>query len=274
MGIADVLQSKKGKTFMKYLYGWGSMVVIIGAMFKIQHWPGSNIFLPVGLGIEAFIFFVSVYEPAAHEYKWELVYPELAHGHDGLDDHAAVHHKPLAAANGDATSQQLDKMLADAKIGPELIESLGTGMKSLSEQAAKLTSMTDASLATNTYIDSVKKAATTVDGLSDAYSRASESLGVISTNNAQSTSFGEELSKASKTLAEINTVYQLQLEGSKNYTKATSTMYESINELMTNLTESVSDTKRYKTEVGTLATNLEALNTVYGNMLTALNYKK
>jgi gliding motility-associated protein GldL len=277
MGLTEILQSKKGKGFMAYLYGWGSMIVIIGAMFKIQHWPFASVMLVGGLSIEAIIFFFSVFEPIHEEYKWELVYPELAHGHDGIDEHGAVsNHKPMKGAigHGDAVSQELDKMLAEAKIGPELIESLGAGMKSLSEQAGKLTNMTDASLATNAYVDSVKKAASNVDGLSDAYSRASESLGVISTSNAQGTSFGEELTKASKTLAEINTVYQLQLEGSKNYTKATSTMYESINELMTNLSESVNDTKRYKTEVGALASNLEALNTVYGNMLTALNYTK
>jgi gliding motility-associated protein GldL len=277
MGITEALQSKKGKVAMSYMYGWGSMVVIIGAMFKIQHWPGSQILLPLGLTIEAIIFFFSVFEPIHDEYKWEMVYPELAHGHDGLDDAHAVSNKHAMKAvggHGDAVSQELDKMLAEAKIGPELIESLGAGMKSLSDQAGKLTNITDASVATNNYVDSVKKAATNVDSLSEAYSRASQSLGVIATSNEQSTSFGEELSKTSKTLAEMNTVYQLQLESSKNYTKATSSMYESINDLMTNLSESVNDTKRYKTEVTALANNLEALNTVYGNMLTAMNFKK
>ncbi len=269
MGFIEKLQSKKGKKFMAYLYGWGAAIVIIGAMFKIQHWPGAGPMLVAGLSIEAIIFFFSAFEPVHEEYKWELVYPELAHGHDGLDGK-----KMLAKKSGDAVSQQLDKMLGEAKIGPELIESLGTGMKSLSDQASKLTNITDANLATNSYVDSIKKAATNVDSLSTSYSKASESLGILSTSNTQGASFGEELSKASKSLTELNTVYQLQLDGAKNYTKVTSSMYESINQLMTNLTDSVNDTKRYKKEVGDLATNLEALNTVYGNMLNALNYKK
>ena len=107
-----------------------------------------------------------------------------------------------------------------------------------------------------------------------SYAKASESLGILSTSNSQGSTFGEELSKASKSLTELNAVYELQLEGSRTYAKATNAMYDSISDLMANLKDSVEDTKRYKTEVGQLAQNLEALNSVYGNMLNAMNYKK
>ncbi len=87
MGFIDALQSKKGKVFMGYLYGWGAAVVIVGAMFKIQHWPGASPMLVAGLSIEAVIFFFSAFEPIHEVYKWELVYPVLSHGHVGLDVH-------------------------------------------------------------------------------------------------------------------------------------------------------------------------------------------
>ena len=52
---------------MAKLYGWGAAVVIIGALFKIQHWEGADIILIAGLGTEAFIFFLSAFEKPHEE---------------------------------------------------------------------------------------------------------------------------------------------------------------------------------------------------------------
>ena len=54
---------KKWKSFMAKLYGFGAAIVIIGAMFKIMHWPGAGPMLVVGLSTEAVIFFFSAFEP-------------------------------------------------------------------------------------------------------------------------------------------------------------------------------------------------------------------
>ena len=70
--------SKAWKKFMAKLYGIGAAVVIIGAMFKIQHWPFASLLLVVGLSTEAVIFFFSAFEPLHEEPDWSLVYPELA----------------------------------------------------------------------------------------------------------------------------------------------------------------------------------------------------
>ena len=40
-----LLASKKYKKFMAQLYGWGAAVVILGALFKINHFPGAINFL-------------------------------------------------------------------------------------------------------------------------------------------------------------------------------------------------------------------------------------
>jgi len=269
MGFIEKLQSKKGKKFMAYLYGWGASIVIVGAMFKIQHWPGASEMLVSGLTIEAIIFFFSAFEPVHEEYKWELVYSELAHGHDGVDSH-----DKKAIKKSDPVAQELDKLLSEAKIGPELIESLGSGMRNLSDQTSKLTNITDAAVATNSYTENVKKAASSLEDMSQSYKKASESLGVLATSNEQGAKFGEQINKASKNLTELNAVYELQLQSSRDQVKASSMMYDNIAQLMANLSESIEDTKRYKKEVGQLAHNLEALNTVYGNMLNAMTYKK
>ena len=124
MGLAEFTSGKKYKNFMAKLYGIGAAIVIAGALFKIQHWEGAGIMLTVGLLTEAIIFFFSAFEPLHEETDWSLVYPELAGMHDpsqGRDKKKKI----------DPVSQALDKMLSDAKIGPDLIASLGTGLKSL-----------------------------------------------------------------------------------------------------------------------------------------------
>ena len=87
MGIIDkIVTSKAYKETTAKLYGMGAAVVIVGALFKINHWPGAGPMLIVGMGIEALIFFASAFEPLHVTYDWSLVYPELAgmedaHGH-------------------------------------------------------------------------------------------------------------------------------------------------------------------------------------------------
>ncbi|HRI42254.1 MAG TPA: gliding motility protein GldL, partial [Bacteroidia bacterium] len=60
---------------------------------------------------------------------------------------------------------------------------------------------------------------------------------------------------------------------SNEHLKQTSRFYEGINELMGNLNASLDDTRKYRDEVAHLAQNLSKLNTVYGNMLSAMTIK-
>ncbi len=257
---------KKWKSFMAKLYGFGAAIVIVGAMFKIMHWPGAGPMLVVGLSTEAVIFFFSAFEPPHEEVDWSLVYPELAgmHGEEGEKEHDKIEE------DKGTITEQLDNMLEDAKIGPELIASLGEGMRSLSDQAGKLSNITDASVATNEYVSSVQSAAKNVDSLSGAYSKAAESLMGLAVTNDDSASLGEQIVKVSKNLSALNASYELQLQGSNDHLKATSKFYEGLSDLMKNLNDSVDDTKRYKEQIGQLSSNLESLNTIYGNMLTAM----
>lgn len=258
---------KKWKSFMAKLYGFGAAIVIVGAMFKIMHWPGAGPMLVVGLSTEAVIFFFSAFEPPHEEIDWSLVYPELAgmHGEEGETND----HKKIEEDKGSVT-EQLDAMFEEAKIGPELIASLGEGMRSLGDQASKLNNITDASVATNDYVSSVKSAAKNVSTLSDSYSKAAESLMGLTVNNDESASFGDQIVKVSKNLAALNASYELQLQGSNDHLKATSKFYDGLESLMKNLNDSVDDTRRYKDQIAQLSSNLESLNTIYGNMLTAM----
>ncbi|OFY93596.1 MAG: hypothetical protein A3K10_11260 [Bacteroidetes bacterium RIFCSPLOWO2_12_FULL_31_6] len=272
MGFVDFLfGTKKGKTIMGLLYGLGASVVIIGALFKIMHWKGCDIMLIVGLGTEAVIFAVSAFEPQHLPLDWTLAYPELAGVYD--EEGNAIEKKTIV--------EQLDTMLEDAKIDPVLIESLGQGLKSLSTNANKLSEISDASVATSEYTDSLKNASSKVSTLADDYSKASKSLAedyskasdsLASLKDAANAgaSTGSEMQKMATNLEALNKSYESQLQGSQQQTETMKAMYAGITALMTNLSESLDDTKRYKENIAQLSNNLSALNNVYGNMLTAM----
>jgi len=261
-------ESTKFKTGMKYVYGYGGAIVIIGAMFKIQHWPGAGIMLIAGLGVEAVIFMLSAHEPLHEEIDWTIAYPELALGHSD----SPVNNLP--DASNESVVEQLDNMLAKAKIEPELIESLGSGMKSLSDNANKLSDISSASDATNDYIDNLKGATNKVGELSNAYEKAAVSITEITATSSGNSNFGDQLDKVSGNLTQFNNLYEMQLEGVSALSKASEEMSNGITNIVSNLQSSVDDTKKYKETMSDLTSNLAALNSVYGNMLSAMNMNK
>ncbi|NCT16154.1 MAG: gliding motility protein GldL [Flavobacteriales bacterium CG18_big_fil_WC_8_21_14_2_50_32_9] len=260
MGIVEYLfETKKGKTVMGLLYGLGAAVVIVGALFKIMHWPGAGPMLVVGLSTEALIFAVSAFEPQHLPLDWTLAYPELA-GMDDEDGHGK---------RGNAV-EQLDTMLEEAKIGPELIESLGQGLRSLSTNANKLSEISDASVATAEYTSSLQNASSKVTTLAGSYEEASQALTGLTSAAESGAATGDNLKRMASTLEALNASYESQLNGSQQQAETMKAMYAGITALMTNLSDSVEDTKRYKENIAELSTNLSALNNVYGNMLTAM----
>lgn len=256
--------------FKKYLHlasCFGASIVIIGALFKIQHWPGSDIAIIAGLGTEAVLFILFGIDIPHEEYDWTLAYPELG-GMGGHEEEEQLHDNSLPV------SSQLDAMLAEAKIGPELIESLGAGMRAIGDNASKMADISNATVATNEYVDSVKSASKNVSHLADTYSKAASSISSLAESNDAGSSIGESLNSVSKNLSALNATYELQLQGSRGHLEATEKFYGGLAELMKNLHDSVDDTKKYRAEMSTLSTNLSALNNIYGNMLGAMNYNK
>ncbi len=242
--------SKSWKNLMSKLYGIGASIVIIGALFKIQHWPGASEMLILGLGTEAVIFFFSAFEPIPHDDPdWTLVYPQLATGPDAK---TAV--------------QQLDNLLEDANIDSKLLKNLGDGMKNLGDQATKMSEMTDAAGATQEFSDSLVKASNRVNQMADTYEGVSNSLtGLVGSEDA-SNNAGDNLQRMNANLDSLNSMYEMQLK----QLKENKALFDGMGELVTTLNDSVEDTRAYKEHIAELAQNLATLNTVYGNMLNAM----
>lgn len=230
--IDRLVRSNGYKKFMAKLYGWGAAVVIFGALFKILHLPGANIMLILGMGTEVLIFFFSAFEPLHVEYNWALVYPELAIAEEPAEPTKREKKKVAATTS---TTQQLDKMLEEAKIGPELIESLASGMRNLGENAKKLAGVSDAAVATDAFVGNMTKAAESVRNLSLKYDKVAATL---ETDSNASVAYTESLKKATAAINQMANAYE--------------------------------QTTTYKAEMDKLTNNIAALSKVYGNMLAAM----
>jgi len=266
--------SKGWKKFMSKLYGFGAAIVIVGALFKIQHWNfffpfQAGVLLTVGLLTESIIFIFSAFEPIHEDPNWELVYPELALGHADDLDHATLP-SSSRASKGSGITDQFDKMLEEAKIDAQLLERLGDGMRALGDNAAQLKGVTSAAAATDSYAETLKQASQKVSQLSDAYERASVSVMGLTAEAEEGQSFGEQMNKVSKNLSALNNVYELQLRGASSHLEATEKFHSQVTEMMENLSASAQDTKLYRENMAMLSKNLTDLNSVYGNMLKAM----
>ncbi len=158
MGINTFVRRRGFRNFMAKLYGWGASVVILGALFKINHYTGANEMLVVGLGTEALIFFFSAFEPPYVEPDWSLVYPELGGLYHGDVVRQRVKNRKSLPRNWMICFKQ-------ANIDKQLIDRLGDGLKKLSDNTAKLSDMTDAAGATNEYVTKVKGASKSAENL-------------------------------------------------------------------------------------------------------------
>ncbi len=297
MGLNELVRSKGYKNFMTKLYGIGASVVILGAMFKIMHWPLANIMIVAGMSTEAIIFFFSAFEPMHPEYNWALVYPELAIGME--EEEKPKDKKGKKSVPQGSITQQLDNALEEAKIGPELLESLATGMRNLGENAKQLSGISDAARATDSYVSSLSKAAESVRNLGVSYEKASDALGA-NTNSASdyfvqvekatsavknlanvyeetvktmSTESGymEAVQRMSKNLTAINAAYELQLQSTNDTLNASKALDEQMKNAAENLAQSAKFISDYKQQVDMLTKNVGRLNDVYGNMLAAMS---
>jgi gliding motility-associated protein GldL len=280
MGLNNLVRSRGFRNFMAKLYGWGAAVVILGALFKINHYPYADYMLIVGLGTESLIFFFSAFEPPHVEPDWSLVYPELAGMYHGMD---------LAEQKRIGVTEKLDDLLAEAKIGPELIESLGMGLRNLSDQTSKLKDVSNATIATNEFVENVKNASSSAGELSQAYKKTSESL---NQDSGASIEYINNIKQASIGAANLSNAYSQASESIKNDLSVTHEFAGSIkaatqsaNNLVENYTKSAeilsksveildfsaAEGSSYNEQLKRISDNLSALNAVYELQLQGTN---
>jgi gliding motility-associated protein GldL len=203
------------KKVMSFAYGMGAAVVIIGALFKIMHWPGAGTFLIIGLGTEALIFGLSAFETET-ELDWSLVYPELAGGEAKKKE--AKKENP-ADAQG-LLSQKLDSMLKEAKIDGELMASLGNSIKNFEGAAKSISPTVDAMAGQKKYAEEMTLAASQLETLNGMYkvqlesaTRNAEINKEVAENNLK---LKDQMQSLTANLSSLNNVYGGMLSAMSN----------------------------------------------------------
>ena len=203
------------KKTMNFTYGMGAAVVIVGALFKIEHLPGASILLKVGLITEAFIFALSAFEPVDHELDWSLVYPELAGGQakDKTKKEEAKDAQGLL-------SQKLDTMLKEAKIDGQLMESLGSSIRNFEGAAKAISPTVDSVVSTKKYAEEMTKAAAqleTLNGLYQVQLQSAERNAQINNEVAENNlKLKDQMQSLTSNLSSLNNVYGGMLSAMNN----------------------------------------------------------
>lgn len=323
MNIGEIFKTKRWKTFMGYVYGWGASVVMIGALFKLQHWQYSGLLLTIGLMTEAFIFFLSAFEPPLEMPEWAKVYPELRDDYEMME----LEEYSRKGKNG------FDQLLSSSEISPELLDKVGKSLSDLTSAARGISDISTATLATDMYVKNLSSASESMNSFAEINQRANESVNasveklvhsystaskqlsetgktaieklhsssedfstklketgnkLSETFNGASSSFTSELKnigenskvysqnleKLNQNVHALNENFETQLKGTKSQFETSQKFSQDISQMNEILASSVSELQKYKENAEQLNKHLEALNTIYGNMLGALSYKK
>ena len=323
MNIGELIKTKRWKTFMNYVYGWGAAIVMIGALFKLEHLKYSGILLAIGLITEAFIFFLSAFEPPVEMPDWSKVYPELNEEYE-LENVEQVGKK---GKNG------FNELFASNELTPELLDQVGIGLANLSNTAKGISDISSATLATDMYVKNLGSASESMNNfteinnkanislnksvgsliesysstaqkisetgieaienmhksgekfstvlnettrkLADTYSTAGNAISnEIENIKDSSKQYSSNLQKLNGNLGTFNTSIETQLKGTEEQFKATQNFSKDLLAMNSILASSVEELKKYKENAEQLNKHLESLNTIYGNMLGAMSYKK
>lgn len=270
MNLGELFKTKRWKTFMGYVYGWGAAVVLIGALFKLEHWQYSGLLLTIGLSTEALIFFLSAFEPPMDLPDWGKVYPELR------EDYELAELEELKPKkNG------LEQLLNGSELTPDLLDRVGKGLNELSNTARGISDISSATLATDMYVknlgsasasmntfaeinnranDSINKSVTTLldsytsaatqlsatgSSLSETYNKSAEVISQgLQSIGTSSKEYASNLDKLNRNLNSLNTSFESQLQDTKEQFKASQQFSKDLSEMNSILTSSVEELKK------------------------------
>lgn len=198
-------------------YGLGAAVVILGALFKIQHFEigpiTGGLMLTIGLVVEAIVFVISAFEPVDKEFDWSIVYPELANS----DKKRVRTETPEGLL-----SEKLDKIMKEAKLDADLMESLGNSIRNFEGAARQIAPTADSMNATKRYSEELSLAAAQMESLNSLYKVQVESASRQAAINDEVVENADrlksQLQSLTNNLSSLNNVYggMLSAMGSKN----------------------------------------------------------
>jgi len=283
-------ESYQGKRVVGMVYSIGAAVVIIGALFKIMHFPGAGAVLMVGMITEAILFLIGCLDKPHAEFHWHNVFPQLLeHGTDpALLEEMQSRPKPTlmggdATASATATAQPKVPMLPEKELAV-----LKDGIDSLAKTASQLSELGKVATATTALadkLDAAGKAAeqfvqageileTSGEALGSAYGKVTEDMEKVAAGTKE---YESQVAAVNKQLSSLNAMYELQLNALQTQVEAVKAQTEKVANTTAQFEVLDTTAKQMSTAAGvalknqeTLAQQVADLNKVYGNMLNAL----
>ncbi len=199
------MAAKGKRTVTNMVYGFGASLVILGALFKIQHWPGGSEILTLGMVVEALVFGYSALERQQADWDWSLVYPQLRGESGGASPDGG-------SENAEAVlSKKLDALLKEAKIDVALVNSLGDSLRNFESAAKELNPTADSMAASKKYSEEMALAASQMEAMNNMYKVQMESLNRQSDMNEQvadnAGKLKEQMASLATNLSSLNGVY-------------------------------------------------------------------
>ena len=273
--IALFFESKAGKYIKNFIIGLGAAVVLLGALFKIQHWEGAGIMLTAGMLTEAFIFTLLGILPPHKDYYWERYYPNLDENPHIEAYRTGKKFQPSLALVGEGNkpgnvTQSLDKMLEDAQINPANLRRLNENFQRFNQTLDQVRDISEVTTATNTYAQSARETADALNQMKGTFQGAASTMQVFNNAAQDTANFHEQVQVLSRNLGSLNQIYEVELQDANNHLKAMNKFYGTLVDASDAMATSAQDAQAAKEQMSRLAQNLGQLNQVYGNMLSAM----
>lgn len=270
--IALFFETKKGKYIKNFLMGVGASLVLLGALFKLQHWPGAGIMLSIGMFTEVFLFAFIGILPPHKDYYWERYYPNLD---ESPEIEAYQSNKSLKAASvpgigGSNATGALDKMLDEANLDPANIKRLGENFAKFNTAVSQIKDVSDVTSSTGEFSTAAKAAAVELTKLKDTYSGAVNTMTSFNEASESTAQFHNQVQVLSKNLGTLNQIYEIELQDANNHLKAMNKFYSNLVNASEAMASSADDAQAAKEQIAALSKNLTSLNNIYGNMLSAM----
>ena len=267
-------KTHKGQIVLNFLFSFFAAVVIFAAMMKILHWKNADLAIMVGLIAEAIVFMImALLVPPPEEPHWQRYFPNI-NEHPDVEKARTGKFEvtPLALGNsgGNPALTKMEDMLREADITPANLGRLGENFKKLGGTVDKMSDITDVVAATGDYTAKTKEASIALGQMKDAYVGAAASIQHFNQAADGTKQFHEQVQVLTKNLSSLNTIYELELQDTNNHLKAMNQFYSNLVNASQAMESSVTDAKRTQEQIALLANNLGRLNSIYGNMLSAM----
>ena len=259
----SIFESKKFKESMKFVYGFGGAIVIIGAMFKITHWPGATEMLVAGLTTEALIFIISSFEPLHEDPDWSKVHPELAETDE--DDEDDEHENRVTTTKTVNKTAGLNDIFASANIDPSVISRFGEGMKAIAHQAESLGNLAPLSDSAQRFTTNLDKASQQIEGITTSSLTLSQTL--EQAKNMNFSGLNENMQALNENIQQVNQIYDKQVKGMNDGFTVSNQVQDHLRQALESLQLVADNASLYQQNIQTLSQNIQRINQVYEQVL-------